>query len=458
MLTVQATAAQVEAMFGCTLAWYEQVVDDTETADTHDDSTHDSTADAAHTTTAHTASAHTASAASSRARRPLLRATTGVTLPAHLVEHTRLLLGLVDPPMSTRVQAVEPRRSVQSRPIKAGWPRTAPGNRAQPSDVGSAAASYTPFSCAALYADPSSPPVRPMQFVSSDFVQARYNISSRAAATGFDGSRVAIIGGYQDPTGDLANVPERACYDSADLANIGAAYGYQQPPIAVDAPWARANDLIFQQQQAADFENTLDSQAVYLVAPTAAMSLLASGDFVSFLETFQQLLRMPPSQRPHILSMSFAQASDAADYLGAGVADAIDSALMQLGLVGVTVIVASGDNGAVGSNVECTVPPPAELGVATGQFVKSYPSSSPFALSVGATDLSFGLGATAAESAPFFRAQFDGVSSTPRFCGPCADHPASSIVCQSAYIAEQAVSVNLTAGHSNAGYALLARH
>ena len=163
---------------------------------------------------------------------------------------------------------------------------------------------------------------------------------------------------------------------------------------------------------------------------------------------FSRVLLMQPSQRPHIISYSFGYASDSDDYLGAGVVEATDSILMQLGLAGVTVLVASGDSGANGGNTACANPPPAAFGIPnTTSFVPNYPNDSPYVLSVGATDFLYGL--TPSNAASYYATSSGPRSSTlPAYCGVCSDNPALSIICQNSSIAEEAVSIDSNVGNN----------
>ena len=417
-LAVRATVSQVQAMFATTMRWYRSsAVNSTQF---------------------------------------VLRATAGVTVPAHLAASTRLLLNLVNPPMTNRLTAVSPagdeevrlRLAQQQRNTSVGHVKSAlttAGHKFHSMGLTAAAANYSGLSCY-LYQNRGD-----LFATSADFVHARYNISSRQASTGFDGVRVAIFGGVIEDD-DVDTIPLHDCYDTVDLVNIGAAYGYQQEPITGTAPYARVNDLLFEQQQLASVENSLDSQSVYLTSPTSSISLLPSADDETFYDYFVRVLNMLPSQRPHVLSLSFTQETDSDASLGTAFVEATDSVIMQLGLVGVTVIASSGDNGASGANSACTNPPPAQFGVTDTSLLPEYPASSPYVLTVGATDFNYGFG-SAKSLLPYFTAKYNGTGSTPPFCGVCSDEPSTTFHCQSSYIAEQAVSVNTSVNTANAGSA-----
>ena len=199
---------------------------------------------------------------------------------------------------------------------------------------------------------------------------------------------------------------------------------------------------------------------MYLTSPTSSISLLPSSDGETSFNYFTRVLNMLPSQRPYIISDSYGTDSDSDAYFGAGYVEATDSAIMQLGLVGVTVIASSGDNGASGGNSACTNPPPAQFGVTDTSLLPEYPASSPYVLTVGATDFAYGLGADFSRSIESFQAQYTGKDSTPAFCGQCNDGTGNTIACQSRYVAEQAVSVNASASavNSASGHHTVLRH
>ena len=429
-LEVRATVAQVESMFATTMSWYEETT--------------------------------------GSSSRTVLRATSGLTIPASVASSTRLVLNLIDAPMPGRLAAVVPlgEEGVQARlaelqwtaattpstePLSAVTPHTFHSMQATPAAV-SGAAPYFNLSCA-ITSNAATILATP-----ADFIQQRYNISSRQLASGYDGIRVGIIGG-ESGVDNLIGLGSHDCWSTADLTNIGAAYNYQQLPIEAAAPYARINDLLFEQQQLASSEATLDSQSVYLTSPTSSVSLLPLSDFDSFFTYFTRVLNMLPSQRPHVLSLSISYGSDSDNLLGAGFVEAVDSVLMQLGLVGVTVVVASGDDGASGVNTACTVPPPSQFGIdGPTSLLPSYPPSSPYVLSVGATDFSYNLGTTADEVYSYFTAQHGDTATTPHFCAVCSDNPNSTVMCQNSYVAEQAVSINSSLGFTSAGSARLHTH
>ena len=274
-----------------------------------------------------------------------------------------------------------------------------------------------------------------------DWLLAQYNATSRQSATAYDGVRVAVFGGVAEHGDTLTGAPTHESYSPADLTNMGASYRYQQQPLTSTAPYAQVNSLLFLQQEVAGEEESLDSQAVYLTSPTSSISMLPSSDDEDFLSYFERVLSLPPSQRPHILSTSFILGTESDSVLGAGYVQAADSVMMQAGLMGLTILAASGDDGANGVlNRACTAPPPARSGQsATTTFVPEWPASSPFVLSVGATDFSYGFNVTTVSG--YYQSTANSTNTVPRFCGRCSDYPGTTVHCQSSYIAEQAVNV-----------------
>lgn len=433
-LAVTASVQQVEALFNTTMHLYQQ----------------SSAGDAFGQADQPTAPAGAA--------RLVLRATDGLTVPASLVASTRLLVGLVDLPVPARLSSSTESSAALMELLQSQHYAAAPAaqpplenedvqhhswHTTQVAPTGTAA-SYTPLSCA-LYGGPTN---RTLFVTGADFIQAQYGLSSRQTATGNSGQRVGVVGGVT-LTDTVYGVASQECWSPADVVNIGAAYGYQQQPLTIDAPYARVNALLFEEQHLASVENSLDAQSVYLTSPTASLGLLRYNDDSTWFDLFESVLQLPASQRPTVITSSIIDTSDADPGLGAELILATDSVLMQLGVAGVTVLFASGDNGAVGANQACTVPPPANFGI-TGNtsFVPSWPSDSPYVLSVGATDFLNGL--TSASITQYFQ------GTTPSFCGTCADYPSTTVACQSALIAEQAVGVNSTGFSSGGGFSTYA--
>ena len=210
-LAVRATVSQVQAMFGTTMSWYRS--------------------SAVNSSPSRLTTIATSPSSKGAGQRLVLRATAGVTVPAHLAASTRLLLNLVDPPMSRRPALG--RRAGDTDDVQRA--HSTPGHTfhsMQSNPPPSGVPNYISLSCI-LYGPNQVVPV-----TTSDFLQARYNITARRTVAGFDGVRVGIFGGIAEAD-DVYGLNTRDCYDSDDLANIGAAYGYQQQPIPGTAPYAR---------------------------------------------------------------------------------------------------------------------------------------------------------------------------------------------------------------------------
>ena len=92
---------------------------------------------------------------------------------------------------------------------------------------------------------------------------------------------------------------------------------------------------------------------------------------------------------------------------------------------------ASGDDGAVSfTNAACSSTSSIYSGGWNGgPLIPSWPSSSPYVLSVGATDFYNGI-TNGARTSPYY-SKADGADGTDgKICGPCADDPTSAVYCQ----------------------------
>ena len=240
-LQVTATVAQINTMFDTTMNWY---------------------------------------TASGVASRQLLRATGGLTIPQSLAASTRLILDLVTPPVPARV-ATPDSNDQSPTPPSVGVPDSGsavmePSGQGgehsfhpmQASPTTTPSATYTSLSCS-VYANRTGS----ILVATADFIQAQYNMTFRKGAVGYDGVRVAVVGN-QNQQDNLFGDYTHECYSSADLVNIGAAYGMQQAPQQlINAPYARVNDILFAQQVQASLELSLDSQSVYLTSPTSSINM-----------------------------------------------------------------------------------------------------------------------------------------------------------------------------------------
>ena len=199
-------------------------------------------------------------------------------------------------------------------------------------------------------------------------------------------------------------------------------------------------------------------QALFAFSPTSYNLFYVAQTDDTILDTALDILFLPSAQRPSVISFSYS--FDASDVLYMATDQGrTDVELIQLGLLGTTVIVAAGDDGAPSaSNPNCY----GNLnslgyGVVTnsaGPMLPLYPASSPYVLSVGMTD--------------FWRtsaAYWDPTITSPAVCNNCQDvYSSGGYLCQGVSGGEQPVSstntnrflaIDLTTGGGFSSYAPL---
>ena len=174
-------------------------------------------------------------------------------------------------------------------------------------------------------------------------------------------------------------------------------------------------------------------QALFAFSPTSSNMFFVAQPEDTIFETALEILYWPAAQRPSVISFSYTFGDSDLGYPNT---QRSDMELIQLGLMGVTVVVASGDDGAVsGSNPTClTNLNSYGYGIVTntaGPILPQYPASSPYVLTVGETD--------------FLRTNlnfFDYSVTSPPCCSNCGQlvTTGNPIVCQSQSGGEQVVS------------------
>ena len=266
--------------------------------------------------------------------------------------------------------------------------------------------------------------------VSPQFLATAYNYSLRNTTTGSSGTS-AIVTAF----GTQAFYP-------ADLAHQQGNIGFTQPPSA--AVYNSAGNNYWLYNYGIGDEADLDIQALYQISPTSNNSFYGTNTAGSqtLLQTLTAIAALPSSFRPQVVSISYG--FDASDYSYYHSSDgpATESKLQQLGTLGVTVVVAAGDDGANSATNRGCSTAPNSLGygtispITTTTFVPQYPASSAYVLSVGETDF---LGsATSANQA--FGAFTTGVQ-YPAECDNCpADQSGIGYLCQATNLGEETVS------------------
>lgn len=183
---------------------------------------------------------------------------------------------------------------------------------------------------------------------------------------------VQVATAYQFPAGTdgsgqtIAIIELGGGYRDSDLQQYFSALGLAVPPISsvgVDgASNSPGND--------ADMEVLLDIEVVGAVAPTATQKVyFAPNSDAGFVDAISQAVHDSPT--PIAVSISWGQSEDA---WSAQSRAAMDSAMADAAVLGVTITVASGDNGSTD-------------GASDGAQHCDFPASSPHALACGGTRL-----------------------------------------------------------------------
>jgi len=196
---------------------------------------------------------------------------------------------------------------------------------------------------------PWQSPMTPAYEVSSaETFAAVYNFSANATTS--NGLRVAVV------TEDGANV-----YTLADFVAFEGVMGRSALNITTyDASGTSAG-----------VESSLDVDMVALMAPHNTTVQFIGNTNSYFGEFCTYLLTMP--QPPHVVSLSWGE-QEVFNYYGEE--GEMEPCLMLLAAAGISLVVASGDNGVYGFNDDCAP---------SDGFEPTYPATSPYATAVGAT-------------------------------------------------------------------------
>ena len=223
-------------------------------------------------------------------------------------------------------------------------------------------------------------------------LEARYSFPNNDAA----GQTIAIAEfGEPSATGG-ANVPP--VYFPDDVTTFCAAHGRVAPPITLVpvnfAPLTRAQYLALPHAKRkasldASGEVMMDVEIVAALAPNANIVVyFASFDEKGWVDLLDMMTAAKPAL-PVALSVSWGAPEDSSDW-SAGARTAIDERLQAAAMLGITVCVASGDDG-TGDGLDG---PRAHV---------DFPAASPFVLAVGGTMLSHPYAAAGASEDAWFQ-------------------------------------------------------
>jgi kumamolisin len=204
-------------------------------------------------------------------------------------------------------------------------------------------------------------------------VKPHFRAAAAARGTSYTPAEVADI--YDFPTGTtgagqtIAVIELGGGYTASDLDSYFASLGITAPSVTAVGVDGAANDP--SDTSGANVEVSLDIDVIGAAAPGAAQVVYFApndGDqgFVDAISTAAQA-----SPAPVAISISWGQSEDSWTAQGRA---AMNAALSDAAALGITVCVASGDNGSTD-------------GVSGGQQHVDFPASSPYALGCGGTKL-----------------------------------------------------------------------
>jgi kumamolisin len=214
----------------------------------------------------------------------------------------------------------------------------------------------------------------------------RLGAASAAAATSYTPAQVAALYGF--PTGvtgagECVGVIELGGgYEPADLAAYFAANGVDPAPNVVSVPVDGGANSPTGSADGPDGEVALDIEVVGAVAPGASIAVyFAPNTDQGFIDAVTTAVH-DTTNRPSVISISWGGPEST---WTAQSTKALDQALQAAAAIGITVCVASGDNGS-------------DDGVGDGADHVDFPASSPHALACGGTRLTAAGGRIAAET------------------------------------------------------------
>jgi kumamolisin len=202
--------------------------------------------------------------------------------------------------------------------------------------------------------------------------QFRPSDAAGPAVTPIPLTAVQVATAYQFPAGTdgsgqtIAIIELGGGYRDSDLQQYFSALGLAVPPISSVSVDGASNSP----GDDADMEVLLDIEVVGAVAPAAAQKVyFAPNSDAGFVDAISQAVHDTPT--PVAVSISWGQSEDA---WSAQSRLAMDSAMADAAILGVTVTAASGDNGSTD-------------GASDGAQHCDFPASSPHALACGGTRL-----------------------------------------------------------------------
>jgi kumamolisin len=205
----------------------------------------------------------------------------------------------------------------------------------------------------------------------------------QATKPGFSGAQLAQLYGFpsdSNGTGQTVAIIELGGgYKTADLTHYWAAEGVTPTPKVVAVSVDGATNSPAGDPNSADGEVLLDIEVIGAAAPGARMAVyFGPNTTAGFLDAITTAVHDSVRQ-PSVVSISWGQAEDAPGGWTAQARNAYDKAFQDAAALGVTITVASGDDGS-------------NDGVNDGKAHVDFPSASPNVLACGGTKITASAG------------------------------------------------------------------
>ena len=347
----------------------------------------------------------------------------GAYIPALLADKLASLHGVYDHPVPISGQLTTHRKP---QPVQ-----SAPSSPA-PSRFHSLQAQQSDAQCPASYRGNFFFAIAP------DAIAAAYNYSARYTDTALQPTRAGVAGGFDSGQYNEA-------FSQTDLNRFRAKAGFSAPFVATQFSGNNAANLaanVAAGGAGPTDEATLDIQALFQTSPTSNNSFIAVTGSQTLLNSLTAIAAMSASVRPQVVSYSYGFGYSDYNYYRSTDGPATEQALLRLAVLGVTVVVSSGDDGTQGAyNRQCATNTNTALGAqvtpsayAASPMLPQYPASSAYVLSVSET-------AFLGNMAPGGYGQYFSQSVTsPPLCNNCPANAKVAFLCQSELGPENPVS------------------
>ena len=322
----------------------------------------------------------------------LLRTNQSILIPASVSPFLALLQGLNDLPV----------QSYQRLPAKPFLSRSPP-QTSRPSSSSSSPHSFSPLS--------TSPVLNGSMLACSDinrffatpnFIGQQCGYQPASLTVPAFQVRLAVLGGFLF-NDDASHISLFEYYSPADLSDYAFDLAYAITNATINPFFGNqdASGYSVSDNGIPTYEASLDIQQAFAFCPQCSIGLYPATALAS---AFNGILAMNSSVQPHIVSASYAGSENGFNSQAIAL---IEGILKQLATAGVTSVVSSGDSGANNQANTCSL----------STVVATYPGTSRYVLTVGATE--YFNGVTAQNDACVFSSTGDMSGSDNYLCGQC---------------------------------------